>query len=243
MGPRVEGDRSSRKRRPQGRPRPAPVVVSLTSSAGARRKDAPSSWRAPPCSRGGDGDPAGARDRRDVPLHRGSRHLVSRTRGHRNFGGSPALCITARPRLASDVPRPGCSCTPPRQAKPATPSARSGPGSGPTARSPIPRLRRPDRPSPPPVRSRTTFERASTSPPSSGARAHLTSCSPPTAGSPPCMRAGRPRQPPPAGGGDGRDHGLGARAPPRRPPPHQRPAGRQLGRHDPAACPAEATTT
>jgi hypothetical protein len=34
------------------------------------------------------------------------------------------------------------------------------------------------------------------------------SCSPPTAGSPPCMRAGRPGQPPPAGGGDGRDHGL-----------------------------------
>ena len=28
---------------------------------------------------------------------------MSRTREHRNFGGSPALCITARPRLAGDV--------------------------------------------------------------------------------------------------------------------------------------------
>jgi hypothetical protein len=126
----------------------------------------------------------------------------------RAHGAAPPYASLPARGSAATSPRPGCSCTPPRQAKPATPSARSGSGAGPTARSPIPRLRRPDRSSPPPVRSRTTLERASTSPPSSGARAHLMSCSPPTAGSPPCMRAGRPGQPPPAGGGDGRDHGL-----------------------------------
>jgi hypothetical protein len=102
---------------------------------------------------------------------------ASRTREHRNFGTSPALRTTARPRLVRSYlaspspaspatsPRPGCGCTPPRQAEPATPSARSQPGAGPRARSPMPRHWRQEGSSPPPVRSRPTPGRARRRPP------------------------------------------------------------------------------
>jgi hypothetical protein len=86
----------------------------------------------------------GLRDRRRGRLlrWRAGRRLASLTKPHRTSGVSPALRITARPRLersylpfaitglSATSPRPGWGCTPRRQAAPATSCSPRTAGSG-----------------------------------------------------------------------------------------------------------------